>query len=234
MVLNVTYKFNNGYSHRYTLEIKRLTSSTATGEQESLIEAVVITDTKVNPSQNNASGRHDLIIKDSKENLAKMVNKELNETFQKYYNGKKELLSGSEFGVAIEPKVFRWSSNLEAYEAELTCTEQKNSTSYSITYKLDIFKGEWLGVAEKTLGETLSPTVGRWYYTIRNFVLVVMMVILLYIGIRIIISGVSSEKAKYKNMLVDWVVAICLVFVMHYIMSFAMNVVDGITSVFST
>lgn len=85
-----------------------------------------------------------------------------------------------------------------------------------------------------TLGLQLKPVITKWYYAIRNFVLVVMMIILLYIGIRIILCSVASEKAKYKNMLTDWVVAICLVFIMHYIMVFAMNLVDGITNIFAT
>lgn len=36
-------------------------------------------------------------------------------------------------------------------------------------------------------------------------------------------TTVASDKAKYKSMMVDWVVAICLVFFMHYIMSFALS-----------
>jgi len=60
------------------------------------------------------------------------------------------------------------------------------------------------------------------------------MVILLYIGIRIMLCGIASEKAKYKNMLADWLVAICLVFIMHYIMVFSINVVDEITKIFAS
>ena len=84
----------------------------------------------------------------------------------------------------------------------------------------------------KSIGLVLKSTITKFYYAIRNIVLVVMMVILLYIGIRIMISSVSSEKAKYKNMLRDWLVAVCLVFIMHYIMIFAMNMVDAITDIF--
>ncbi len=41
-----------------------------------------------------------------------------------------------------------------------------------------------------------------------------------------IISSTSPDKAKYKQMLVDWVVAFCLLFFMHYIMAITMTVVD--------
>ncbi len=80
----------------------------------------------------------------------------------------------------------------------------------------------------------LRPVISKWYYAIRNIVLVVMMIILLYVGIRIIISSVSSEKAKYKTMLLDWVVAICLVFAMHYIMAFASNAADVVIEIFAS
>ena len=85
-----------------------------------------------------------------------------------------------------------------------------------------------------TLGMELRPTIAKWYYAIRNFALIAMMVILVYIGIRMMITGVSSEKAKYKSMLTDWVVAVCLIFIMHYIMAFSMNIVDGITKIFAS
>ena len=54
------------------------------------------------------------------------------------------------------------------------------------------------------------------------------MLILLYVGIRMLLTSIASEKSKYKKMLGDWVVAICLVFVLHYIMVFAVNLNDNI------
>lgn len=47
-------------------------------------------------------------------------------------------------------------------------------------------------------------------------------------------SSIASEKSKYKNMLTDWVVAMCLIFVMHYIMVFANNINEAIIEVFKS
>jgi len=80
----------------------------------------------------------------------------------------------------------------------------------------------------------LRNVISRWYYIIRTIALVGSMLILLYIGIRIIISSIAEEKAKYKQMLSDWVIALCLIFLMHYIMIFAHNIVDSITNLFGT
>lgn len=74
----------------------------------------------------------------------------------------------------------------------------------------------------------IKDTVGKWYYTLRNLAVVSLMIILIYVGIRILISSVASEKAKYKQMLIDWFVAMCLVFVMQYIMIFANNFTEKI------
>ena len=72
--------------------------------------------------------------------------------------------------------------------------------------------------------DVLRPVVANVYNNLRNFVLILMLVVLLYIGIRIIISTAVTDQVKYKQYLVDWVVGICLVFLMQYIMSAIMNI----------
>ena len=67
--------------------------------------------------------------------------------------------------------------------------------------------------------DILRPVVSNIYNNLRDFVLILMLVILLYIGIRIIISSAVSEQVKYKQYLINWIVGICLVFLMQYIMS---------------
>lgn len=81
----------------------------------------------------------------------------------------------------------------------------------------------------------LQPVISSWYTTLRNIALVALLSVLVYIGIRITLSSVASDKAKYKQMLGDWVVALCLIFLMHYIMSFAVSInekiIDSISSI---
>lgn len=55
------------------------------------------------------------------------------------------------------------------------------------------------------------------YYIMRNLSIAISLFVLLYIGIRMAMSTVSASKAKYKKMLLDWIVSLILVFVMHYI-----------------
>lgn len=77
----------------------------------------------------------------------------------------------------------------------------------------------------------LQKTVSTWYIALRNIALVILLSVLLYIGIRIVISSNAGQKAQYKQMLLDWVIAVCLVFFMHYIMSFAVNITENISNI---
>lgn len=82
--------------------------------------------------------------------------------------------------------------------------------------------------------KVLAPQISKWYVAIRNMVLVGLMVILLYIGIRIVISSTAGEKAKYKEHIKDWLIAVILVVFMHYIMAFALTITEYITSMLNS
>lgn len=81
---------------------------------------------------------------------------------------------------------------------------------------------------------SLSATISKWYYSIRNLALIVMMLVLLYIGIRMMLSSIAAEKSKYQKMLGDWVISMCLVFLLQYIMVFAVNINEDIVSLIET
>lgn len=76
---------------------------------------------------------------------------------------------------------------------------------------------------------SLRATIANWYVAIRNLSLVIMLSILIYVGIKIIISSAAQDKAKYRQMLMDWVVGICLLFMLHYIMAFTLRITELIT-----
>ena len=82
-----------------------------------------------------------------------------------------------------------------------------------------------------SIAKQLQSTISTWYNILRDIALVALLSILVYVGIRIIISSTATDKAKYKQLLIDWIVAICLLFVMQYIMSFANMFVNKITQV---
>lgn len=77
----------------------------------------------------------------------------------------------------------------------------------------------------------LREQIAQWYLLIRNLAAAALFCVLIYIGIRMVISSASEEKAKYKSMLVNWVVAICLVFFLHYLMSTIMFVTEKMVDI---
>lgn len=88
-----------------------------------------------------------------------------------------------------------------------------------------------LGGSSKSIVEKLRGTVSTWYVALKNIAIVGLLSALLYIGIRIVISSSAGDKAKYKQFFVDWVVALCLIFFMHYIMAFTMTMSETVTDV---
>ncbi len=76
----------------------------------------------------------------------------------------------------------------------------------------------------------ISPIVSKWYVALRNIAVVGLLIVLLYIGIRILISSASEELAKYKTMLKDWAMAMLLVFLIHYLMLGLLTVTQDLST----
>lgn len=67
------------------------------------------------------------------------------------------------------------------------------------------------------ISNTLKKNISIWYVTIRNIAAVGCAVTLLYVGIRMAIAATAQDSAKYKKMLINWLVGTILLFVMHYL-----------------
>lgn len=87
--------------------------------------------------------------------------------------------------------------------------------------------------AESTAGGALRETISDWYVSFRNIAIVGLLCVLVYLGIRILISSTATDKAKYKESLKNWVVAMCLVFFIHIIMSGLLMITDKFTDLIS-
>ena len=65
--------------------------------------------------------------------------------------------------------------------------------------------------------DIVKKNVSTWYFALRTLAIVGNLVLLIYIGIRMIISTVGEQQAKYKKMFFNWLVSFILVFLMHYV-----------------
>ena len=87
--------------------------------------------------------------------------------------------------------------------------------------------------ASESSAAILQSTISSWYKVLRSIAIVGLMSVLIYIGIRIII-GSANDKAKYKERLIDWLIAVCLVFVIHYIMVFIVEMSETVGTLFAS
>ena len=74
----------------------------------------------------------------------------------------------------------------------------------------------------------IRSSIATWYYVLRSISVAILLVVLIYIGIRMALSTVAKEKALYNKMLIDWVCSLALVFLLHYIALFAINANDAL------
>lgn len=79
----------------------------------------------------------------------------------------------------------------------------------------------------------IRGSIATWYYALRNIAIILSLAVLIYIGIRMAISTISEDKAKYKKMLVDWIVGFITIFLLHYIIVITVNVNDLLVGMFS-
>lgn len=94
--------------------------------------------------------------------------------------------------------------------------------------------GKEVKTSNQSSAAMLKQTVSSWYNALRSICLVLMLSVLVYIGIRMLLSSVAADKAKYLTMLKDWFIGLCLLFLMHYIMAFSVTLVEKLTEIVKT
>ena len=72
--------------------------------------------------------------------------------------------------------------------------------------------------------DQIRKSVSIWYYSVRNLAAILLIVIIVYVGIRMALSTIAEDKAKYKQMLIDWITGLALLFVLHYLMVAIVNI----------
>lgn len=80
------------------------------------------------------------------------------------------------------------------------------------------------------LSNSIKNSTALWYVTIRNIAAAACAVTLLYVGIRMAIATTAEDSAKYKKMLVSWLVGAILLFVMQYIILILIKLTEIFTN----
>lgn len=82
------------------------------------------------------------------------------------------------------------------------------------------------GVVGNPPASALKNIVSYWYGVLRNIVISIYLVMLLYIGIKILLASTGSSAQKYKSMLTSWLVGLIIVCFYPYAMQYTVVLND--------
>ena len=85
---------------------------------------------------------------------------------------------------------------------------------------------------DNKISNTIKTSVLTWYYIMRVLAVAISLLVLMYIGMRMAISTVADERAKYKKMIGDWLFSFALIFILHYFIVVVLTVSSAIVSLF--
>lgn len=74
----------------------------------------------------------------------------------------------------------------------------------------------------------MKENVRTWYYSVNQIAIIANLLVLIYVGIRMAISTVAEEQARYKTMLFDWVGSLIILFALPYILTFIFAIADAL------
>ncbi len=80
----------------------------------------------------------------------------------------------------------------------------------------------------------ITGIVKQWYSITRMMAIAASLVILVYVAIKIIIASTGKDKAKYTELLKDWLLSLLLIFTLHYVMAAILFCSDAIVNFFLT
>ena len=163
-------------------------------------------------------------------------NKQYDDFCKQYgFDSSKAQLVKGEKDASANTSTFTWENNGKNYKmCKISANAAVNDDHSAYVALAEGKMVEDSGKEEVSTAKTLQPIISKWYKTFRNIAIVALLSILVYIGIRITLSSVANDKAKYKQMLIDWIVALCLVFLMHYIMAFSISIVKKINNMLTS
>lgn len=98
---------------------------------------------------------------------------------------------------------------------------------------IELFDANYFVYNSNIANTALKQNVRLWYSTVRVIAIAGSIITLIYMGIRMAISTVASDKAKYKKMLLDWIFSFALIFILHYIIVLLSNVSASLTYIFT-
>ena len=74
----------------------------------------------------------------------------------------------------------------------------------------------------------MKENVRTWYSNVNKIAIIASLLVLIYVGIRMAISTVAEEQAKYKTMLFGWLGSLVILFALPYILVLIFSIEDAL------
>ncbi len=161
------------------------------------------------------------------------------EIFAKLNDGEVLSLKTYDTSQKLQEEIAKKTTKLKTKDVKGTTSKAEDVSGEvevprEVEYYYYVKDGQEIKTSNQNSAVMLRKTISSWYNALRNICIVLMLSVLVYIGIRMLLSSVASDKAKYLTMLKDWFVGLCLLFLMHYIMAFSVTIVERLTDVVKT
>ncbi len=131
-----------------------------------------------------------------------------------------EFDNGNINNTALKVRILQKFKELEFPHIHYSCEEIFSGKIGILNINFISGEGQSEGLA------SVRTVISSWYRTLRLMAIVGFLSILIYTGIRIMISSTAEDKAKYKEWIINWLIGIAILFFMHYIMSFIITIVE--------
>lgn len=77
---------------------------------------------------------------------------------------------------------------------------------------------------EDSLQRVIKDKIAQFFYLVRNLAIALMLIVLIYTGIRMAMSTVVSSKVRYKTMLKDWAVSFVILMTLQFFMVLVLEI----------
>ena len=93
---------------------------------------------------------------------------------------------------------------------------------------IDFFDGDTNASGDtsltKPLKNTMKPVVNAFYSLFRKLAIVVLLVILVYVGVKLLLTSTAEKKANYQSVLMCWVMGVLLLVFFPYVMKYTIQI----------
>ncbi len=98
----------------------------------------------------------------------------------------------------------------------------------SIDYWNDIDDSPAGGGNKAPIKNYMVVPIRKWYPVFNKIAIMVYMVVLVFIGVRVMLSSTGEKKAKYKDLTTSWIVGLAILFLFPFAMKYIIMINDAL------